>query len=145
MAAGAVVTAVDALSEMLVRARQRAPEATFVHGDLTQVDVAGPFDRVVLSFVLHNFDAHGRRMVLNQSRTRLAAGGAIGVLEWDMPSGRTRRSLWRRFLHRIEPSPSVEEILAGALAEDVAAAGLRSTLRQPVAGGRAQIVVATSP
>jgi ubiquinone/menaquinone biosynthesis C-methylase UbiE len=145
VAAGADVTAVDALPEMLARAVARAPQATFIEGDLTDLGIDGPFDRVVLSFVLHNFDAGGRRLVLDQSAARLSSGGAIGILDWALPPGRTRSMLWRRFLHRLEPSPSVEEILGGSLAADIRSAGLRLSCQRPVASGRAQILVATGP
>lgn len=145
VATGADVTAVDALPEMLARAAQRAPQAAFLEADITALDVPGHFDRVVLSFVLHNFDAAGRRLVLEQSAARLAPGGAIGILDWATPPGRLRAGLWRSFLHRLEPSETVPEILAGCLTQDVQAVGLRVTCQRPAVGGRAQILVATSP
>ena len=115
VATGAEVTAVDALPAMLERAAQRAPQAKFVEADITGLDAPGPFDRVVLSFVLHNFDATGRRTVLEQSAVRLGDGGAIGILDWATPPGRLRAGLWRSFLHRLEPSSTVPEILAGKI------------------------------
>jgi len=145
VAKGADVVAVDALADMLARARQRAPQAEFVEGDITSLGLPGPFDRVVLSFVLHNFDATGRHAVLTQSATRLAGGGAIGILDWALPAGRLRSGAWRRFLHRLEPSPIVSEILAGCLAHDIPGAGLRVSCQRPAAGGRAEILVATAP
>jgi ubiquinone/menaquinone biosynthesis C-methylase UbiE len=143
-AAGAMVTAVDALPEMLARARARAPEADFVEADITSLELEGSFDRVVLSFVLHNFDAGGRHTVLAQSTERLAPGGAIGILDWATPRSGLRSRAWSRLLHRLEPSPAVSEILAGCLTRDIQGAGLRVTCQLPAAGGRAQILVATT-
>lgn len=138
--AGARVVAVDALAPMLDAARRRAPRATFIHGDALSVEVGDGFHRVVLSFVLHNFDAAGRRRMLQRAADALAAGGSVGVLEWALPAVRGARTLWRGFLHRLEPSPSVADILDGALDDDFAAAGLAVKTRRRAALGRAQIV-----
>lgn len=140
--AGAEVVAVDALEDMLVGARLRAPSATFVLGDLSRVEVGAGYDRVVLSFVLHNFDRAGRTEVLRRSRTLLGPGGGIGILDWDVPGGRVRGPVWRRVLRRLEPSENVREVLDDGLDADVAAADLRIDVRNPVAGQRAQILVA---
>lgn len=141
--AGARVVAVDALAPMLDAARRRAPQATFMHGDALSVEVGDGFHRVVLSFVLHNFDMGGRRRLLQRAADALREGGTIGVLEWALPPLVAAGSLWRGFLHRLEPSPSVGEILDGALDEDFAAVGLAVRARRRAALGRAQIVTLT--
>lgn len=140
--AGAAVTAVDALENMLERARERAPRSNFILGDLTAVTLPADFDRVVLSFVLHNFDTDGRVQVLERARSQLKEGGSVGILDWALPAGALRQRLWRRFLAFIEPSPSVGQILDGAMQSDLAKAGLRANAANPVAGGRAQILIA---
>lgn len=165
VAEGAEVVAVDPLPAMLEGARRRAPGATIIEGDLFDVEIPGRFDRVVLSFVLHNFDTNGRREALRLSRDVLGAGGQVGVLDWAVPSGRVAGSLWRRFLTRLEPSsqdgeltdvdperrylggeaPNVRAVLDGALAVDLRAAGLAVRSRRSVANGRAQILVASPP
>jgi ubiquinone/menaquinone biosynthesis C-methylase UbiE len=140
--AGATVTAVDALPDMLVRAQERAPRSTFVQGDLGEIDLPAAFDRVVLSFVLHNFDTPGRVAVLALARRHLLDGGSVGILDWALPPGALRQRIWRGFLRRIEPSPTVGEILGGALVRDLATAGLRIDASHTVVGGRAQILIA---
>jgi hypothetical protein len=65
----------------------------------------------------------------------------VGVLEWALPGGRVKADLWRRFLGVLEPSPTVSQLLDGALDAEIPAAGLRLEQRRPVAGGRAQILV----
>jgi ubiquinone/menaquinone biosynthesis C-methylase UbiE len=141
-ASGAEVVAVDGLAEMVARARRRAPEATFIESDVRDAPVGASFDRVVLSFLLHNFDATGRRQVLAKAQSVLAPGGRVGILEWALPAGHRRAALWRRFLGRLEPSPAVAEILDGALSEDLDEAGLRIDHHRPVAGGRVALIVA---
>lgn len=141
LAAGADVVAVDALPAMLDRARTRAPRATFVEGDAIMSEVGDGFDRVVLSFVLHNFDRPGRVRILRRAELALAPGGRIGVLEWALPPGRVRARLWRWFLDTLEPSATVPDVLDRTLDVDVAAAGLRETDRRSSTGGRTQILV----
>lgn len=140
VAAGAEVVAVDALPEMLDRARRRAPAARFIRGDALTVDVGRGYDRVVLSFVLHNFDVGDRVRLLRRAVT-LAPAGLTGVLDWATPNGRLRGLAWRRFLTRLEPSPAVGQLLDGALDSDLASAGLQLGDRRRALGGRAQILV----
>lgn len=141
LAAGADVVAVDALPEMLAAARRRAPDATLLQGDIVDADVGGGYDRVVLSFVLHNCDAAGRVRLLSRAAALLAPGGRIGVLDWAVPRGRARGAAWRRFLDALEPSATVGDVLDGALDADAIAAGLHLHDHRPAAGGRAQILV----
>ncbi|MFP5579132.1 MAG: methyltransferase domain-containing protein [Acidimicrobiia bacterium] len=56
LAAGADVVAVEQLPAMLLRARRRAPEATFVATDFRTFPAGSDCDLTVLAFVLHNFD-----------------------------------------------------------------------------------------
>lgn len=138
---GADVVAVDRLPAMLAAARARAPSATFMEGDVVDDMPVGSYDVVVLAFVLHSFDAAGRRQLLVTAAERVRTGGRIGILDWAAPSGPVRAGSWRRFLQRLEPSPHVGALLDGALEADVAATGLevRSGIR--LAGGRVQALV----
>ena len=142
LAAGADVVAVDALAAMLAAARRRAPGATFLEGDATDTDVGAGFDRVVLSFILHNFATEERVRLLRRAAAVVAPGGRIGVLEWALPAQRLKRFLWRKFLHLLEPAAAVHEILDGALDSELPGARLRVQHHRMVAGGRAQILVA---
>ncbi len=142
VAAGADVVAVDRLSAMLARARKRAPGATFIEGDAIEAEVGSGYDRAVLSFVLHSFEAAERIRLLRRAAAALAPGGLIGVLDWSLPPGPVRAALWRRFLTALEPAaPSVQQLLAGTLEADIPASGLHIASRRLVAGGRAQVLV----
>lgn len=145
IAAGASVVAVDRLPEMLASARRRVPAATFIEGDVRGGAWDGTFDVAVLSFVLHSFDVAGRVELLRTTAATLAPGGRIGILDWASPAGRVRADLWRRFVHRLEPSPTVADLLDGALPADVVAAGLGTGIRVPLAGGRVQLLVVSPP
>jgi SAM-dependent methyltransferase len=55
LAAGGRLTGVDLSAEQLRRARERIPNATFVHGDLTEVELEpGSFDAIVAAYVLNH-------------------------------------------------------------------------------------------
>lgn len=140
--AGASVVAVDRLPEMLEAARRRAPAARFVEADVASVPLEGTFDVVVLSFLLHSFDAEGRRALLRRSADALPVGGRIGILDWSSPRDAIRSSLWRRFIGRLEPSPTAREVVDGALRADLAAESLSVVRSRPVAGHRAEVLVA---
>jgi ubiquinone/menaquinone biosynthesis C-methylase UbiE len=144
LAAGAEVVAVDLLPGMLAGAYRRAPGARIIQGDVLDADTGTGFDRVVLSFVLHNFDTEGRIRLLRRAGAALTPGGRVGVLDWTLPSGATRAAVWRRFLTALEPSPTVRELLDGALSDDISAAGLDVLGCMPAAGGRAQILILTA-
>jgi ubiquinone/menaquinone biosynthesis C-methylase UbiE len=143
LAAGADVVAVDVRPEMLAGARRRAPDATFIEGDFLEINLGRGYDRAVLSFVLHNFDAADRAQILRRVAAALGPHGRIGVLDWALPSGRRRAAVWRRVLTLLEPSPNVTDILDGALPADIAAAGLHIDHHQAAASGRTQILVLT--
>lgn len=144
LAAGATVTAVDALPAMIEAARRRAPQATYLHANANDLAVDDGHDLVVLSFVLHNFDAAGRVAMLDRARRAVRPDGTVGVLDWDVPRGGVGAGIWRRILGRIEPSPTVAEVLDGALADDVSTAGLEVRDQRSIAGHRAQILVLAS-
>lgn len=142
VSSGAEVTAVDAMPEMLTGARRRAPLATFIECDVLSTEAGSGYDAVVLSFLLHNFDGGGRSAVLARSREALAPSGLVGILDWALPPGRRRGELWRKALARIEPSPSVDDVIDGALFDEVTQAGLRLTWATSLAGGRTQVLIA---
>jgi len=81
LAGGADVVAVDALPAMLDGARRRAPGATYVHGDVLLAELGGGYHRVVLSFLLHNFDQNSRVRLLRRAAAALAGGGRVGILD----------------------------------------------------------------
>ncbi|MFP5371018.1 MAG: class I SAM-dependent methyltransferase [Actinomycetes bacterium] len=140
--ADAEVTAVDALPEMLAATARRAPRAKLIQGDIFDVDIGEPsYTAVILSFVLHNFDAAGRRRLLSCAASVLAPGGRVGVLDWSCPTGARRARAWRRFLEVLEPSPSVLEVADGRLIEDLDVAGLEITQDLSLALGRCRILI----
>jgi ubiquinone/menaquinone biosynthesis C-methylase UbiE len=145
LAAGADVVAVDALAEMLDRARQRAPAAVFVHGDALQLPFQSSwYDHAVIAFVLHNLAAEDRRQLLARAVDAVHPGAQIDVLDWALPEGLTARP-WQWLLGVLEPSQHVREVLRGDLPADLAAAGLALERRQSLAGGRVQVLLARAP
>lgn len=140
--AGADVVAVEQLPAMLLRARRRAPEATFVATDFRTFAAGSDFDLTVLAFVLHNFDCQGRAEILERAHAATGGRGTVAVLDWASPTAPIARAAWQAIVRKIEPSAAAAEVLNGALARDIAAAGMSVALRHPVAHGRAEVWLA---
>ena len=128
---------------MLDRARTRAPEAEFVTLDLTGSlePIADGYDRVVMSFILHELDPAARERLLRLAVDRLTDQGSVGILEWDLPTSAMRRRVWRGVVRTIEPAVA-HDVLAGGIDRALNGAELRPSTVIPAAGGRASIVIA---
>lgn len=98
----------------------------------------GPYNGVVLSFLLHELDPSTRAAVLAECANRLTPDGRIGILEWHVPASAMWARLWRRVVRLLEPAVA-HDILDDGLTTALVSAGL--TVRQELlrVGGRAQI------
>jgi putative AdoMet-dependent methyltransferase len=79
---GCRVWGTDFSEQMLERARVKLPGATLVGADLRKDwpgSIAGPFDRIVSAYVLHEFDLATKVSILIEARRRLVPGGRIVV------------------------------------------------------------------
>jgi ubiquinone/menaquinone biosynthesis C-methylase UbiE len=138
---GAVVTGVDRSEPMLARARRRAPEATFVSSDVTRFSTAESFDRVILSYILHELDAPARAAALSLASGALAPGGLVGIVDFDDRARRPVRTLLDLYLRVAEP-PSARAWAKHGFREELAAAGLRVIHSAPVGWGTARVALA---
>lgn len=121
LAAGAEVTAVDRSAPMLERARRRAPAASFVLEELTAVTLAGSFDRVVLSYVLHELTDVERSTVLRLARDVLAAHGLLAVVDFHFGGPALVRRCLDLYLRIAEPPSARTWARDGFVAELVRA------------------------
>lgn len=138
---GAVVTGVDRSAPMLVRAKARAPYATFIRTDVTAFRPEGTFDRVILSYILHELDSPARHAALALARAALAPGGMVGVVDFDAGARQPVRTLIDLYLRVAEP-PSAREWAANGFSHELAAAGLNVIRSQPVGWGTARVGLA---
>jgi demethylmenaquinone methyltransferase/2-methoxy-6-polyprenyl-1,4-benzoquinol methylase len=84
--AGGRVTGLDFSEPMLERARRKAPELEWVHGDLLALPFAdGSFDAATVGFGVRNVEDLSR--ALSELRRVLVRGGRIGILEITRPRG----------------------------------------------------------
>ncbi|MDX2087379.1 MAG: class I SAM-dependent methyltransferase [Kofleriaceae bacterium] len=138
---GASVTAVDRSRPMLARARTRAPEATFVEDDVTSYVPSGHYDRVVLSYILHELEEHERSTALTLAREALAPGGLVGVVDFDDSAREPVRTLIDLYLRMAEP-PSARAWAMTGFRRELAAAGLAIVHSAPVGWGTARVGLA---
>ena len=138
-ATGATVTAVDRSPAMLAAPRRRAAAATFVTDDVLGSALDGPFDRVVLSFVLHELDPIRRRTLLQRAAALLSPTGWIAILEWARPAGAVQRRVWTLVVQAIEPKVA-HDVLVDGIDTAIAGADLTIVGDRTHVGGRARSI-----
>lgn len=140
---GATVTAVDRSEAMLRVARRRAPQASFVLGDIITREDKHRYDRVLLAFVLHHMQAKERLITLDFAHGALKPGGLVGILDWAQPDRWALRCAQRMLIAAIEP-PSALEWLDQGFEAQIAQSSLSPVASHRLAGGAAKVVVARS-
>jgi len=84
--AGGRVTGLDFSERMLERARRKAPDVTWVRGDLLQLPFeTASFDAATVGFGVRNVD--DLQQALRELRRVLRTDGRIGILEITRPRG----------------------------------------------------------
>ncbi|MGD9719868.1 MAG: class I SAM-dependent methyltransferase [Pirellulales bacterium] len=141
LARGAVVTAVDGSARMLQRAKRKAPGARYIESRLEQLDLTGPFDRVLFAFVLHELAAADRQRAITAARQLLAPEGMLAILDHAVPKRRGLAAVWRSFLLRLEP-PTVSAIISAGYDGELAEQGVAVVRHSELAGGTAQLILA---
>jgi demethylmenaquinone methyltransferase / 2-methoxy-6-polyprenyl-1,4-benzoquinol methylase len=83
---GGRVTGLDFSEPMLERARRKAPELTWIRGDVLAMPFAdGSFDAATVAFGVRNVE--DLRAAVVELRRVLRAGGRLGILEITRPRG----------------------------------------------------------
>ena len=75
MAARHRLVGVDISAEQIVRARQRVPNAEFVHADATELELSGTYDAVVSLFMLGHVQRNEQEPLLRKIHAWLRPGG----------------------------------------------------------------------
>jgi SAM-dependent methyltransferase len=139
----AQVTSVDMSPNMMVRARRRAPTATFVESDITAYKPAkGAFDLVWCAFVLHELDREARQRALAVAHDALAPNGTLVIVEHALPASGFWPRAMSRFVHAFEP-PSVVDWLRGGFTNELLEAGFAESTRTSLARGTAVVLACT--
>jgi demethylmenaquinone methyltransferase/2-methoxy-6-polyprenyl-1,4-benzoquinol methylase len=100
-AARAEVVGLDFSERMLERARRKAPEIEFVHGDMLALPFdAGSFDSATVGFGVRNVE--DLTAGIRELRRVLRPGGRLGILEITTPRGRLA-PFYRVWFDRVVP------------------------------------------
>ncbi|CAN5786178.1 N/A [soil metagenome] len=137
---GAVVTSVDRSRPMLARARRRAPESTYIEHDVTTFATEERYERVVLSYILHELTQPQRAAVLATARAALVPFGTVCVVDFDAGARQPIRTLIDAYLRFAEP-PSAREWARDGFIHEVGAAGFATLATKPVGWGTARLAV----
>lgn len=135
--AGADVTAVDRSPDMLARARRRAPEASYLEQDLNRLEVTGSFDRVIISYVLHELSEQLRQVVLAAARDKLSDAGRVAIVDFELGQPGVVRAALAWYLRWAEP-PSASSWATSGFRDEVTRANLVVESSRPVGWGTAR-------
>ena len=112
----AEVWGLDFSSQMLAKAKENVPDATFLQADLLGDWPPLPrFDRVVSSYVLHEFDLSAKLSILTQAARHLNDGGKVVVADIAFPNADIREAAherWRDVWDESEHYWAADEALA---------------------------------
>jgi putative AdoMet-dependent methyltransferase len=117
-ARGADVWGVDFSPEMLKRAREKAPQATFLQADVLSAWPAAlpeTFARIASSYLLHEFDLETKVKLLRRLANHLTAAGFIVVADIAFPAVRAREEAharWADLLDENEECWAADEAIA---------------------------------
>ena len=112
----AEVWGLDFSSQMLLKARENVPDATFLQADLlSDWPPLSRFDRVVSSYVLHEFDLEAKVSILARCAQHLKADGKIVIADIAFPNIdilEAARERWRDVWDEGEHYWAADEALA---------------------------------
>ena len=142
VARGAKVHAVDRSLEMLSIAAKQAPGAELERADVRSFIAPGLYDAVLIAFVLHELPVEDIGGVVERAAGALTSGGRLVILDHALPAG-FAGILWKAILRGIE-SRKIDQWLEVDVAAAIEAAGMHTPVRQELADGKAQLIVARS-
>jgi putative AdoMet-dependent methyltransferase len=129
---GCRVLALDFSEKMIEKARERAPRATYLRADLLgewpEELQAGSFDRILSTYLFHEFKQSVKIQLLRRLAGRLAPGGRIVIGDVAFPDEAARSEARNQ-----HPDGWDDEEEPWAAAEDLpalASAGLQGTYTQ---------------
>jgi len=129
---GCEVWGVDFSTEMLAKARVKVPQVHLVQANLLTdwpADIPSPFDRIISSYVLHEFTLENKIAVLRRAVSYLVHNGTILVADIALPTIAIREAT----IQRIYDDSWDDDEWYWAADEAIAAceaAGLHATYRQ---------------
>jgi demethylmenaquinone methyltransferase/2-methoxy-6-polyprenyl-1,4-benzoquinol methylase len=138
---GATVHAIDRSLEMLSVAAKRAPGANLERADLRNFAPQGAYDVVLIAFVLHELDIEDAKDVIARATSVLDSGGRLAIIDHALPPGFGRTS-WRAILRGVE-SRKIDAWLDLDVSAVLSDAGMGDQIREELAEGRAQLIIAT--
>jgi ubiquinone/menaquinone biosynthesis C-methylase UbiE len=123
---GGSITALEIGMEMRRQFEKKCGNLDNIHLENRRIDSPLPyrdqFDKVLLSFVLHGFEAQQRREIVLNAHRALKPGGRLLIFDWNEFDLDCSGPVMRFFMHHIECSPA-RDFIRNELGESLLASG----------------------
>jgi ubiquinone/menaquinone biosynthesis C-methylase UbiE len=123
---GGSITALEIGREMCRQFARKCGNLDNIHLENRRIDSHLPyrdqFDKVLLSFVLHGFEAQQRREIVLNAHRALKPGGRLLIFDWNEFDLEESGRVMRFFMRHIECEPALD-FISNELSESLLACG----------------------
>lgn len=145
VAPGGWAIGVDLSFKMLQIARGRAKSSrvSFQKADAEHLPFPeGIFDKVFISFGLHEMPESARHNALFEVNRTLKSGGSLFIFDYHIPKGVFNRAIIKTFVKLLEEEFAYQMLLDESLILELEQAGLAAERREFICGGMMQMIQA---
>jgi demethylmenaquinone methyltransferase/2-methoxy-6-polyprenyl-1,4-benzoquinol methylase len=139
------VVGIDLSSKMIEIARKKAKSSatSFQNANSERLPFPeGMFDKVFVSFGLHEMPEDARRNTLREVYRTLKLGGSLFVLDYSLPQNPLARFAVKVLVRLLEEEFSYRMLLNGSLIAEIKEAGFEMERQELIGGGMLQMIQA---
>jgi len=140
------VAGVDLSPKMIERARKKAktPVVSFQKVNSERLPFPGDaFDKVLISFGLHEMPESARQNTLREVSRTLKYGGNLFVLDYNLPRSPFARLIIEAFVRLVEEEFTYRMLLSGSLTAEIEETGLEVGRQELICNDMFQMIQAT--
>ena len=145
VAPGGWTIGVDLSFKMLQIAQERAKSSRVSFYKVNAERLPFPentFDKVFISFGLHEMPESARHNALLEVNRTLKSGGSLFIFDYHIPKGVFNRAIIKTFVKLLEEEFAYQMLLDESLISELEQAGLAAERREFICGGMMQMIQA---